>query len=122
MCLVLTIASTSANNVWFDSSFRLVPCILSSATKIKYVDLLWRSYTPYLLLAVVGPIHHATVWPHWYSFDSSLKMSCLVLHWPQQNLCYFQFWWLKHTLPLLDINLWSACMKALEDSEFLNAI
>ena len=52
MGLVLTIASTSASNVCSDSSFRLVPCILSSATKIEREDLIWSSQAPPILLAV----------------------------------------------------------------------
>ena len=46
MGLVLTIAFTLARNVQSDSSFRLVPCIFSSATKIECADLIWRSHTP----------------------------------------------------------------------------
>ena len=46
ICLVLTIASTSASNVWSDSSFRFVPCILSSATKTERAYLI---STPSLL-------------------------------------------------------------------------
>ena len=40
MSFVLTIASASAINVWSDSSFRLVLCIFSSATKIERADLI----------------------------------------------------------------------------------
>ena len=54
MGLVLTIASTSARNVWSDSSFRLVQCIFSSATKIECAVLIWRSHTPPILLVVGG--------------------------------------------------------------------
>ena len=71
MGLVLTIASTSASNVRRDSSFRFVPCILSSATEIEWADLIWRFHTRPILLVVVGfPFH----WIHWppYSFINSL--------------------------------------------------
>ena len=46
MGLVLTITSTSASNVWSDSSFRLIPCILSSVTKIECAYLICRSHMP----------------------------------------------------------------------------
>ena len=67
MGLVLKIASTSARNVRSDLSFRLVPCIFSSATKIERADLIWRSHAPPILLAVGGFFstgsidHHAPV-------------------------------------------------------------
>ena len=62
MGLVLTIGSTSARNVWSDSSFRLAPCIFSCATKIEHADLIWHSHTPSILLAVGGFLFH---WIHW---------------------------------------------------------
>ena len=60
MGFVLTIASTLARNVQSDSSFRLVPCIFSSAIKIERADLIWRSHIP-ILLAVGGFLFH---WIH----------------------------------------------------------
>ena len=66
MSLALTIASASARNVWSDSSFRLLSCVLSSGTKIERADLIWCSNTPPILLAVedsfsTGSIdHHAS--------------------------------------------------------------
>ena len=74
MGFVLTIASTLARNVQSDSSFRLVPCIFSSAIKIgrlvpcifssaikiEHADLIWCSHTP-ILLAVGGFLFH---WIH----------------------------------------------------------
>ena len=61
MGFVLTIAFASARNVWSDSSFRLVPCIFSSATKIEREDLISRSQTAPILLAATGLLFH---WIH----------------------------------------------------------
>ena len=105
----LVLASTLASNVRSDSSFRLVPCILSSANNIEWAHLIWRSQTPPLLLAVGGYLFHwihwppAPAWTHWFSCASSLKMSCSVMHWPQQTLCCYQSWRLKYYLFLIQI-------------------
>ena len=105
----LVLASTLASNVRSDSSFRLVPCILSSANNIEWAHLIWRSQTPPLLLAVGGYLFRwihwppAPAWTHWFSCASSLKMSCSVMHWPQQTLCCYQSWRLKYYLFLIQI-------------------
>ena len=52
--LVWTIASTSAKNIWSDSSFRLIPCTFSTASKIERANLIWRLHTPSILPAVGG--------------------------------------------------------------------
>ena len=127
MGLVLTIASTSARNVWGDSSFRLAPCIFSSATKIEHADLIWCSHTPLILLAVEGFLFQ---WIHWPPCSS---MNSLIFLWFITENALFGFALaptkfmplsvlIIRALLLLDTNLWSACMKALVDTEFVDSI
>ena len=139
MGFVLTIASTLARNVQSDSSFRLVPCIFSSAIKIdrlvpcifssaikiERADLIWCSHIP-ILLAVGGFLFHWIHWPPWSNMNSliflwfNFKMPCSVLHWPPK-ICTVSTSD-ESTLSFLDRNLWSACMKASVDSEFVDSI
>ena len=42
---ILITAFTLASNLWGDSPSRLVPFILSRATKIGHADLIWHSHT-----------------------------------------------------------------------------
>ena len=127
MGLVLTIASTSARNVWSDSSFRLVPCIFSSATKIECVGLIWHSHIPPIFLAVGGFLFHWIHWPPcssmnsliflWFISENALFSSALA---PTKFVPLLVL--MTQTLPLLDTNLQSACMKASVDSEFVDSI
>ena len=127
MRLVLTIASTSARNVRSDSSFRLVPCIFSSTTKIERADLIWRFHTPSILLAVGGFYFRWIHWPPcssmnsliflWFISENALFSSALAST-KFVPLSVLITW----TLPLLDTNLRRACMKASVDSEFVDYI
>ena len=109
MSLVWTIASTSAKNIWSDSSFRLIPCTFSTASKIERANLIWRLHTPPILPAVGGLLFQWIHWPPCSSINAlilcglSLKMPCAVLHWPQRNLYQYQFWWLEHYPFLIQI-------------------
>ena len=127
MGLVLTITSTSARNMWSNSSFRLVPCIFSSATKIERADLIWGSYTPPILLAVGGFLFHWLYCPPcssinsliflWFISENALFSSALA---PTKVVPLSVL--MTRKLPLLDTNLRSACMKASIDSEFIDSI
>ena len=128
MGLVFTIASTSA--IFFRSylSFRLVPCIFSSATKIEHADLICCFHIPPILLAVGGFLFHWIYWPPCSSMNSLIFL-CFISEnalFSTSALAPTKFVLLSalmtRRLPLLDANLQSACMTALVDSEFVDWI
>ena len=112
----LVLASTLASNVRSDSSFRLVPCILSSANNTEWPYLIWRSQTPPLLLAVGGFLFHWIHWPPGSSMNSLIFL-CFI----SENVLFSSALaptnivplsvLTTQTLPLLDTDLWSAFMK-----------
>ena len=123
MSLVWTIASTSARNICSDSLFRLIPCTSSTATKIERADLIWRLHTPPILPAVGGLPFQWIHCPPCSSINTLILCSLSLKMWfctGPSKIC-------TNTssddlsLPLLDTNLRSACMKTSVNSEFADS-
>ena len=104
--------------------FKIIACVLSSATKIERADFVCSSYIPSLLSSVGGFLFH------WFQWTPNSNMNSWILLWfiPENSLFSSVLAPIKFvqlsvlmtwTLLFLDTNLWSICMKASTESKFI---